>query len=165
MRRCIEHRSFIPVAEVPAAMPEGISVKYCVHWPGTAREITPDSVQKIMMKLRKGEWTDLFLSYDEDLEECYINLEGDGTLYSLGYVRHEGLAGEEGAWWSTYDPEYLGSDEETDIGCSDGQSIIFRETTTADKEAVMTAIEYFIRTGELWNGIPWMKNWDEWVEE
>ena len=33
-------------------------------------------------------------------------------------------------WWSTYDPEYIDSDEETDIPHSDGQSIIFRETTT-----------------------------------
>ena len=29
----------------------------------------------------------------------------------------------------------------------------------------MTAIEYFIHTGKLWDGIPWMENWDEWVEE
>ena len=68
-------------------------------------------------------------------------------------------------WWSTYDPEYVDSDEETDIPHSDGQSIIYRETTTADKEAVMTAIEYFIHTGKLWDGIPWMKRWQEWVEE
>ena len=165
MRKCIEHREFIPVAEVPTEMPEGIAVKYCVHWPGEAREITPDSLKKIMKTLRKEEWTDLYLSDDEDLEECYMNLEGDGRLYSLGYVQHEGLAGEQGAWWSTYDPDFLGSDEETDIPCSDGQSIIYRETTTADKEAVMTAVEYFIRTGKLWDGIPWMKQWDEWIEE
>ena len=63
-------------------------------------------------------------------------------------------------WWSTYDPEYVDSDEETDIPHSDGQSIIYRETTTADKEAVMTAIEYFIHTGKLWDGIPWMKRWE-----
>ena len=170
MRKCIEHREFIPVAEVPTEMPEGIAVKYCVHWPGEAREITPDSLKKIMKKLRKEEWTDLYLSDDEDLEECYMNLEGDGRLYSLGYVQHEGLAGEQGAWWSTYDPDHLNPDlldpnEEAGFEHSDGQSIIYKETTTTDKEAVMTAIEYFIRTGKLWDGIPWMKSWQEWVEE
>jgi len=49
--------------------------------------------------------------------------------------------------------------------CSDGQSIIYRKYTTADKDAVMTAMEYFLRTGKLWNGIPWMKSWQEWEEE
>ena len=29
----------------------------------------------------------------------------------------------------------------------------------------MTAIEYFIRAGKLWDGIPWMKRWEEKVEE
>ena len=29
----------------------------------------------------------------------------------------------------------------------------------------MTAIEYFIHTGRLWDGIPWMKSWQEWAEE
>ena len=49
--------------------------------------------------------------------------------------------------------------------CSDGQSIIYRKYTTADKDAVMTAMEYFLRTGKLWNGIPWMKSWQEWEDE
>ena len=82
-----------------------------------------------------------------------------GGLYALQYVKDLGQV-----WWSTYDSDYLDTYEETDIDCSDGQSIVFREFTTADKEAVMTAIEYFIRTGRLWDGIPWMKCWQEWVE-
>ena len=75
------------------------------------------------------------------------------------------MVGEQAAWFYTYDPEYLDSDEETDIECSDGQSIIYRKYTTADKDAVMTAMEYFLRTGKLWNGIPWMKSWQEWEDE
>ena len=39
--------------------------------------------------------------------------------------------------------------------------VIYRKYTTADKDAVMTAMEYFLRTGKLWNGIPWMKSWQE----
>ena len=86
-------------------------------------------------------------------------VSGDG-LYALSYAEELGQI-----WWTTYDPDYLDSYEETDIQHPDGQSIVFREFTTDDKEAVMTAIEYFIRTGRLWDGIPWMKNWSEWVEE
>ena len=40
MSKCIEHREFIPVAEVPAEIPEGIAAKYYVRWPGDFHEIT-----------------------------------------------------------------------------------------------------------------------------
>ena len=160
MSKCIEHREFIPVAEVPAEIPDGIAAHYYIRWPGDFKEITPDNVEQIMKNLRDGEWMDIYLYHEDDEEGDYLDLETDGTLYDLSYGEDMGQI-----WWSTYDPEYVDSDEETDIPHSDGQSIIYRENTTADKEAVMTAIEYFIHTGKLWDGIPWMKNWDEWVEE
>ena len=160
MSKCIEHREFIPVAEVPAEIPDGIAAKYYVRWPGDFHEITPENVKRIMKNLRGGKWMDIYLYHEKDEEGDYLDLETDGTLFDLSYGENMG-----DIWWSTYDPEYLDSDVETDIPHSDGQFIIYRETTTADKEAVMTAIEYFIHTGKLWDGIPWMKNWDEWVEE
>ncbi len=160
MSECIEHREFIPVAEVPAEIPDGIAAKYYVRWPGDFHEITPENVKRIMKNLRGGKWMDIYLYQEDDEEGDYLDLETDGTLFNLSYGEEMGQI-----WWSTYDPDYLDSDEETDIPHSDGQSIIFRETTTADKEAVMTAIEYFIHTGRLWDGIPWMKSWQEWAEE
>lgn len=159
MSKCIEHREFIPVAEVPAEIPDGITAHYYIRWPGDFKEITPDNVEQIMKNLRDGEWMDIYLYHEDDEEGDYLDLETDGTLYDLSYGEDMGQI-----WWSTYDPEYVDSDEETDIPHSDGQSIIYRETTTADKETVMTAIEYFIHTGKLWDGIPWMKRWQEWVE-
>ena len=160
MSKCIEHREFIPVAEVPAEIPDGIAAHYYIRWPGDFHEITPENVKRIMKNLRGGKWMDIYLYQEDDEEGDYLDLETDGTLFNLSYGEEMGQI-----WWSTYDPDYLDSDEETDIPHSDGQSIIFRETTTADKEAVMTAIEYFIHTGRLWDGIPWMKSWQEWVEE
>ena len=162
MSRCIEHRVFVPVSDAPAKIPEGIVIKYYSH--GKTRELTEDDLKRVLRKLHRGDWDNLYLADDPDMEDSYMQLESGNGLYALQYVKSVGVAGEE-TWWSTYDPEYLDSDEETDIDASDGQSVIFRETTTADKEAVMTAIEYFIRTGKLWDGIPWMKNWNEWVEE
>lgn len=160
MSKCIEHREFIPVAEVPAEIPDGIAAHYYIRWPGDFHEITPENVKRIMKNLRGGKWMDIYLYQEDDEEGDYLDLETDGTLFNLSYGEEMGQI-----WWSTYDPDYLDSDEETDIPHSDGQSIIFRETTTADKEAVMTAIEYFIHTGRLWDGIPWMKSWQEWAEE
>lgn len=156
----VKRRAFIPVAEAPAEMPEGIEARYYTHKYGKFKEITQDNVKRIMKNLRSGRWESIFLSEEADEEGDYMQLESGGGLYALQYVKDLGQV-----WWSTYDSDYLDTYEETDIDCSDGQSIVFREFTTADKEAVMTAIEYFIRTGRLWDGIPWMKRWQEWVEE
>ena len=162
MSKFKEHIEFIPKNEHPAAIPEGIAVKYYVCWPDDPKEITSDNCEEILRNLREGEWGNIYLTNNEDLEEDIMDLESGDGLYALEYVRdNSGLVGEEGAWFSTYDPEYLDSDEETDIECADGQSIIQRKYTITDKEAVMTAIEYFIHTGKLWDGIPWMKSWQE----
>lgn len=162
MSRWVEREEFIPKSETPAEIPEGIAVKYYICWPDEPREITAESCQQIMKNLRDEKWRDIYLTNNPDLEEDIMQLESGDGLFALQYMRdNSGMIGEEAAWFSTYDPAYLDSDEETDIECSDGQSIILRKYTTIDKEAVMTAIEYFIRTGKLWNGIPWLKGWQE----
>lgn len=165
MRSCVEHREMVPQSGAPAAMPQGIAVKYYRRLLHKAKEITEGNLGQVMKNLREGKWENIFLTNDIDLEQNFMQLESGGGLYALQFLRdNTGGVGEEAAYFSTFTPEFLGSWEETDIKCSDGQSIIFRETTTGDKEAVMAAIEYFIRTGELWDGIPWMKYWREWAD-
>ena len=156
----VKRNEFISVSETPEKMPEGITARYYGRDFGDFTEITSDNLGELLERLRGGRWESIFLSEEADEEGDYMQLESGGGLYALQYVKDLGQV-----WWSTYDSDYLGTYEETDIDASDGQSIIFREFTTADKEAVMTAIEYFLRTGKLWDGIPWMKNWSEWVEE
>ena len=166
MSKCIEHREFIPVAEVPAEMPGGIAIHYYIRWPGKAQEITPASLSQLMKNLRDGKWKNIFLCDDDCLEVNFMQLESGGGLDALQFVQdNTGGIGEEAAWFSVYDPEHLDSEEETDIESADGQAVIYRGDATTDKETVMTAIEYFIHTGKLWDGIPWMKSWQEWVEE
>lgn len=160
MNKWKEYIEFVPKDEAPAEIPKEIAVKYYICWPGEPKELTPDSCRKILKNLRDGQWRNIYLTNDPDLEEDFMQLESGGGLFALQYLRdNSGMMGEEAAWFSTYDPEHLDSDEETDIECSDGQSIIFRKYTTADMDSVMTAIEYFIHTGKLWNGIQWMKSW------
>lgn len=114
-------------------------------------------------------WTPMMyisLTNDPDFEQNFMIFESGNGLFALDYIRdNTGDTGEKAAWFSTYDPKYLDSDEETDIKCSDGQSVILRKYAITDKDAVMTAIEYFIHTGKLWNGIQWIKEWREWYEE
>ena len=166
MSKQIEHIEFVPKDEVPAEIPNGIAVKYYVCWSDEPKELTAKNCQKILKNLRDGQWGSIYLTNDPDLEEDCMQLESGDDLFALQYLRdNSGMVGEETAWFSTYDPAYLDSDEETDIECSDGQSIILRKYTTTDKDSVMSAIEYYIRTGRLWNGISWMKGWTELDEE
>lgn len=166
MSKLVKHEEFISKSETPAEMPEGIAVKYYICWLGEPEEITEEQCQEIMKNLRDEEWGDIYLTNNLDLEEELMQLESGNGLFALQYMRdNSGMMGEEAAWFSAYDSQYLESDEETDIQCSDGQSIIQRKYTTTDKDAVMTAIEYYIRTGKLWNGIPWLKSWQEFDEE
>lgn len=166
MSKLIDRTEFIPQSGTAAEIPDGIAVKYYQYWPEQLQEITPDSCREIMKNLRSGQRENIYLSNNSDLEVDIMVLESGNGLFALEYIRdNTGMVGEEAAWFSTYDPEYLDSDEETDIECSDGQSILLRKYTIADKEAVMTAIEYFIRTGTLWDGIPWMKSWREIAKE
>ena len=166
MSRLIEHIEFVPKDKVSAEIPNEIAVKYYICWPDEPKEITSESCQEILKNIRDGQWSSIYLTNDPDLEEDCMQLESGDDLFALQYLRdNSGMMGEEAAWFSTYDPAYLDSDEETDIDCSDGQSIILRKYTTTDKDSVMSAIEYYIRTGRLWNGIPWMKSWTELEEE
>ncbi len=165
MSKYKEYIEFIPKDNSPSEIPKEIAVKYYVCWPDEPKEITPENCKKILKNLWDGKWSSIYLTNNPDLEEDIMQLESGDGLFALEYLRdNSGMVGEKAAWFSTYDPEYLDSDEETDIECSDGQSIISRKYTTTDKKSVMTAIEYFIHTGKLWNGIQWMKCWDECCE-
>ena len=63
MSKCIEHREFIPVAEVPAEISDGIAAKYYVRWPGSFHEITQDNLKRIMKNLpAEIGWTFSFIT-------------------------------------------------------------------------------------------------------
>ena len=166
MSQYIEHQEFVPKSEIPEEMPKRIAIKYYICWPDEAKEITTGSLRRILKNLCSGKWKNIFLTNNDNLEKNFMQLESGNGLYALQFVQdNTGGVGDDAAWFSTYDLDYLDSDEETDIECSDGQSVILRKYTTTDMNSVMAAIEYFIRTGKLWNGIQWMKSWREWVHD
>ena len=74
----VKRRAFIPVAEAPAEMPEGIEARYYTHKYGKFKEITQDNVKRIMKNLRSGRWESIFLSEEADEEGDYMQLESGG---------------------------------------------------------------------------------------
>lgn len=164
----MKHEEAIPKSEISVEILNSIVVKYSISLSGEYDEITPDNLQKILKDLREGQLENIYFSNDPNLEEGIMELQSANGLFTLRYsIGNIDIDGEmDIASYSTYDPEYLNSDVQTeieDIGCIDGKFVL-RKYTTMDKNAVMAAIEYYIRTGKLWNGISWLKSWQE-IEE
>ena len=71
MAKWKQHIEFIPKDEVPAEIPKKIAVKYYICWPDEPKKITQDTCQEIMEKLRNGQWGDIYLTNDPELEEDF----------------------------------------------------------------------------------------------
>lgn len=63
-----------------------------------------------------------------------------------------------------FDPDYLDSDEESPMVPGDCQSVISKRYIMYDPELAADCIEYFARTGELYPGMAWLKEFTDWDE-
>ena len=60
-------------------------------------------------------------------------------------------------WYSSFDINYLNSEEVSPIECSDGQSEILKKYTIHNVKLAADCIEWFIRTSEPYPGMEWLK--------
>ncbi len=136
--------------------PEGLYIKYIVSGVDyNTDEITEENLKEFIYKIRNGDNLGYYLSQDPDLEDSYMLIETDDGDICLQYVEHLGTSEE--CFYSSFDPEYLESDEESSMECSDGQSIILKRYIMRDFELAAKCVEYFVRTGKLYSGMDWLK--------
>lgn len=121
--------------------------------------MTEDSLGRLVWQIRKGEKLGIYLSQDPYLEEDYMQIEMDLGLIMIQYVKNVGL--KEECFYSSFDPDYLDSKEESPRECSDGQSVILMRYTMHSPELAAKCVEYFVRTGKLYSGMDWLKGWTE----
>lgn len=125
----MKHEEAIPKSEISVEILNSIVVKYSISLSGEYDEITPDNLQKILKDLREGQLENIYFSNDPNLEEGIMELQSANGLFTLRYsIGNIDIDGEmDIASYSTYDPEYLNSDVQTeieDIGCIDGKFVI-----------------------------------------
>lgn len=132
-----------------------LSIKYAEYALGRRKEITEESLKRILKKIRKGEKQGLYLF--DDPEGSYMQIEIDKGLILLQYVESPGT--QEESSYSLFNPSYLESEEESPMRCSDGQSIVLMRYTVTDTELVAKCVEYFVRSGKLYPETAWLKGW------
>ena len=146
----------IPKGQVPE-LPERIFIHYANEEFNTGEdtEITDLSeagVKNIVEKVRDGTYWSLFLCPDDCGEEGFLLMERSEDLIFLQISNEM-----EQITWTCFNPDYLDSDEEAPIECSDGQSIIAMKTTMKDRELAAKCVEWYIHTGEPYPGMDWLK--------
>ncbi|MCI8574527.1 MAG: hypothetical protein HFF89_08850 [Oscillibacter sp.] len=146
----------IPKGQVPE-LPERIFIHYANEEFNTGEdtEITDLSeagVKNIVEKVRDGTYWSLFLCPDDCGEEGFLLMERSEDLIFLQISDEM-----EQITWTCFNPDYLDSDEEAPIECSDGQSIIAMKTTMKDRELAAKCVEWYIHTGEPYPGMDWLK--------
>lgn len=161
--------NIIPKQEtIPSFDPNAIAIKYIEYYnlPGKAYnedEITPKLISKILQEVSKGINIDLFL---DPAGECdWMEVLSDGKwLYLARFRLYQD--GKEDEYFFSYNPDYASTVAQTkEENYSDksvwtkllsgGQSIIPKIHAITDMESGVRAVEFFIRTGELYPGINW----------
>jgi len=156
----INREEIIKAVDRLEEMPSGLHIKYAVSAFGNEKEITEDSLSHLTMKIKKCKNLGIFLSQDSDLEGDHMHIEIDNNWISLQYIENDGT--KDACFYSSFNSAYLDSEEESPMRCSDGQSIILTRYTMHDSELVAKCVEYFVRTGNLYSGMSWLKGWTDW---
>ena len=136
---------------VPAFNAEAIQVQYMEygHKNYSGDQITEDLIAKFLKQLPSG--MDAILYLDPDGEDNWMEVLCDGEWLALGFCGEFG----ENNYYS-YNPDFGGKADMTSLK-SGGQSPVEKMLALQDIPAGVKAVEYFIRTGELYPGIDWAK--------
>ncbi len=152
---------------IPSFDPLAVAVKYIEYYPSydgtySEDEITPELIAKILKEVRDG--ISIYLFLDPDGECDWMEVLSDGEWLSLGCCFWQNDKDE---YFFTYNPDYADTAAqalEADYSNenvwtmleSGGQSPVPKIQSITDMEAGVKAVEYFIRTGELYPGIDWV---------
>ena len=161
--------NIIPKQEtIPSFDPNAVAIKYIEYYHSPEKsydedEITPELISKILQEVSKGINVDLFL---DPAGECdWMEVLSDGKwLYLARFRLYQD--GKEDEYFFSYNPDYASTVAQTkEENYSDksvwtellsgGQSIIPKIHAITDMESGVRAVEFFIRTGELYPGINW----------
>lgn len=150
---------------IPAFETNTVAVKHIEYYPygGTYDEsqITPELIAKILTEISHG--INIYLFLDPDGECDFMEVLSDGEWLSLGCSFDR-----DGEWqnYYTHNANYADTAEQIrENNYSDkriwtalksgGQSPVPKIEAITDMETGIKAVEYFIRTGELYPGIDW----------
>ena len=165
----MEPKIILKQETVPSFGPNAVAVKFNEYYPSEKAckedKITPKIISKILKEVFKG--INVYLFLDPDAECDWMEVLSDGEWLYLGRFRlYEN--GKKDEYIFSYNPDYASTDArivEFDYSdksvwtelLSGGQSLIPKIHAISDMESGVKAVEFFIRTGELYPGIDWVQ--------
>lgn len=151
---------------IPSFDTHAVAVKHIEYYPSGGiyeeAQITPKLIAQILAEIPHG--ISIYLSLDPNGECDFMEVLSDGEWLSLGclFDREDGFHS-----YYTYNAHYADTAEQIEkFHYSDksvwtklesgGQSPVPKIQAITDMEKGAKAVEYFIRTGELYPGIDWL---------
>ncbi len=152
------HEIIIPAGNLVKKLPSGLQELYldvCEYGepPIKHQRLTEKNLKQLLRKIHRRKVLGAVLSY-LDREGNYFNIEVNSSWIAFEYVVNNGM--KDGGFYSSFNPDYLDSDEESDTDTIYGSFMQLRYTMQ-DPELAEKCVEYFARTGELYPGTAWLK--------
>ncbi len=113
---------------------------------GNFDELTEESIASILAEIPKGIAVALYLDPNGDTD--WLEVQSDGEWLSLVFYGDKE--------YTIYNSEFAGKPDLTTLK-NGGQSLVEKTFAIQDMKIGIKAVEYFIRTGDLYPGIDWAK--------
>lgn len=151
------HEMIIPVGNPVKKFPSGLQELYLdvcedKEPPICHQRLTEKNLKQLIWKIHKRKVLGAVLSCP-DRDGDYFDIEVNPSWIAFEYVINSGMENEE--FYSSFNPEYLDSDEESDKNTIYGSFMQLRYTMQ-DPKLAAKCVEYFARTGELYSGAAWL---------
>lgn len=151
------HEIIIPVGHLVKKFPSVLQELYldvCEHGklPICHQRLTEKKLKQLIRKIHKRKVLGAVLSCP-DRDEDYFEIEVNPSWIAFEYVVNNGMEDEE--FHSSFNLDYLDSDEESDTSTIYGSFMQLRYTMQ-DSKLAAKCVEYFARTGELYSGAAWL---------
>lgn len=148
MKTIIEKHEIPPMPRSIKIQMAGLGTLPCQK----VKDISEESIQDIIEKIRTGEYHSVMMAPDEDNEEGFLMLESSSDLIFLQI-----WDAETDTTWVCFNSKLLDSDEEAPIHPSDGQSVVPLKYTMRDRELAAKCVEWYAYTCEPYPGMDWLK--------
>lgn len=152
-----KRQTIVPAGNPLEKFPSGLQKLYLKEY-GQAGEIltelTEKNLKQLLRKIRWRKVMEAYLWWNPNEEGDCFNIEVNPSWIAFQYVVNDGM--KDGCFYSSFDPAYLDSDEESDTGTIYGSFMPLRYTMH-DARLAIKCVEYFARTGKLYPGTAWLK--------
>ncbi len=153
-----KRQTILPADNSPVKFPAGLQDLYLEEYGDKVKrdieKLTEENLKELLKRIRRRKTEEAYLWWNPNGEGDNFNIEVNRSWIAFQYVVNDGM--EDGCFYSSFDPAYLDSDEESEVGTIYGCFMPLRYTMHDAKLAVK-CVEYFARTGKLYPGTAWLK--------